>query len=70
MISEDNLEFIRARDGFYLVGTPKSQLKLFEQELLKKDWQEVQPGVEVKLCDEEGELFILCRSEGLLTGVG
>ena len=64
MVSEENLEFLRERNGFYLVGTPKSQLQRFEQELLKKDWQEVQAGVEVKLCDEEGELFILCRSEG------
>ena len=64
MVSEENLEFLRERNGFYLVGTPKSQLQRFEQELLEKDWQEVQAGVEVKLCDEEGELFILCRSEG------
>jgi len=64
MVSEENLEFLRERNGFYLVGTPKSQLKRFEQELLAKDWQEVQAGVEVKLCEEEGELFVLCRSEG------
>ena len=64
MVSEENLDFLRERNGFYLVGTPKSQLQRFEQELLGKDWKEVQPGVEVKLCDQEGELFILCRSEG------
>ena len=64
MVSEENLEFLRGRNGFYLVGTPKSQLRHFERELLEKDWQEVQAGVEVKLCEEEGELFILCRSEG------
>lgn len=64
MVDEENLEFLRARNGFYLVGTPKSRLREFEQELLEKDWKEVQPGVEVKLCEEEGELFILCRSEG------
>lgn len=64
MVSEENLEFLRERNGFYLVGTPKSELQQFERELLEKGWQEVQPGVEVKLCEEEGELFILCRSEG------
>lgn len=64
MVSEENLEFLRERNGFYLVGAPKSQLRRYEQELLEKDWQEVEPGVEVKLCEEEGELFILCRSEG------
>ncbi len=25
MVSEENLEFLRERDGFYLVGTPKSR---------------------------------------------
>lgn len=64
MVSEENLEFLKERNGFYLVGTPKSQLQRFEQQLLEKDWKEVEPGIEVKLCEEEGELFILCRSEG------
>lgn len=64
MVDEENLEFLRERGGFYLVGTPKSQLERFEQELLEKDWREVQLGVEVRLCEQEGELFILCRSEG------
>jgi transposase len=64
MVSEENLEFLRERNGFYLVGTPKSELQQFERELLGKDWKEVRPGVEVKLCEAENELFILCRSEG------
>ena len=67
MVSEDNLEFMRASNARYLVGTPKSLLKKFEQELLKKDWQEVGPGVEVNLIQSpEGkeETFVLCRSLG------
>ena len=50
----------------YLVGTPKSLLKKFEQYLLDQDWEEVQPGVEVRLCPSpEGveETFVLCRSQ-------
>jgi len=39
------------------VGTPKSLLKKFEQELLKEDWHTIREGIEVKLCarprDEE-----------------
>ncbi len=76
MVSEDNLEFLRDGDRRYLVGTPKSMLKKFEQELLGKDWHRVRNGVEVKLCsaphenrDQEPaddssltETFILCRS--------
>jgi transposase len=67
MVSEKNLEFMRHRGARYLVGTPKSMLKRFEQELLSKDWEEVQPGLEVKLCSNpEGkeETFVLCRSAG------
>lgn len=67
MVSEDNLQFMRGRGACYLVGTPKSMLKKFEQQLLQKDWQEVQPGVEVKLCknsNNEEETFVLCRSQG------
>ena len=67
MVSEDNLEFMRTTGARYLVGTPKSLLKKFEQQLLDQNWEEVQPGVEVKLCrSPEGtdETFVLCRSQG------
>ena len=49
------------------MGTPKSLLKKFEQHLLDQNWEEVQSGVEVKLCPSpEGtdETFVLCRSLG------
>jgi len=67
MVSEENIDFLRQRQARYLVGTPKSQLKQFESDLLEdKDWTEVQPGVEVKLAphpDGEGqERYLLCRS--------
>jgi transposase len=67
MISEENLDFLRARDARYLVGTPKSQLKKFQTQLLDKEhWSEMQPGVEVKLVAHPdggpGEQYILCRS--------
>ncbi|MBU2262999.1 MAG: IS1634 family transposase [Proteobacteria bacterium] len=67
MVSEDNLEYMRQKGARYLVGTPKSMLKKFEQELLSQDWEEVQPGVEVRLCpshEDKGETFVLCRSQG------
>jgi transposase len=65
MVSEDNLKFIRDRDGSYIVGTPKSMLKQFEQYLTDKDWHEVQAGVEVKLvtADNGSERFIIARSK-------
>ena len=48
IVSEENLAAIRKRDGHYLVGTPRSQMKQFEAELLKEDWTRVRPEVEVK----------------------
>jgi len=50
MVSEENLDFMRKVDVRYLVGTPKTMLKKFERPLLEQDWEEVQPGVDVKLC--------------------
>jgi transposase len=67
MVSEENLCFLRSTGAHYVVGTPKSLLKKFEHELLDQNWEEVQPGVDVKLCrSPEGteETFILCRSAG------
>jgi transposase len=67
MVSEENIDFLRERQARYIVGTPKSQLKQFETQLLEaKDWTEVQAGVEVKLVahpDGRGqEQYVLCRS--------
>lgn len=67
MVSEENIDFLRARQARYIVGTPKSQLKRFEAQLLEAaGWAEVQDGVEVKLVKHpEGgrnEQFVLCRS--------
>jgi hypothetical protein len=48
IVSEADLAAIRKRGGQYLVGTPSSQMKQFEAELLKEDWTRVRPEVEVK----------------------
>ena len=44
MVSEKNLAFIRERNGFYLVGTPKAMLRKFEHHLTDQDWTEVRAG--------------------------
>jgi transposase len=66
LVSEANLAAIRKRGGQYLVGTPRSQMKQFEQELLKDDWTRVRPDVEVKkvAIPQGEETFILCRTAG------
>jgi len=67
MISEDNIDFLRARQARYSVGTLKSQLRGFEEQLLEQDnWAQVQDGVEVKLVahpdGNSDEQYVLCRS--------
>jgi transposase len=67
MVSEKNIAFLRARNARYLVGTPKAQLREFEQQLLDQaGWSEVQDGLEARLIahpDGKGEeQYVLCRS--------
>jgi len=64
IVSEANLEFLRARGARYLVGTRRAWLERYERELLSKDWQRISDEVEVKLMAGEGakEAFILARS--------
>ncbi len=66
IVSEENLVAIRKRGGQYLTGTPRSQMKQFEAELLKEDWTQVRPEVEVrKVAIPQGEeTYILCRTAG------
>ena len=66
MVSESNIAFLRDGGRRYIIGTPKSMLRKFETELIKKDWHTVREGLEVKLCRRDdlaqGELFVVCRS--------
>ncbi len=67
IVSEENLEWLRARGGRYLVGTPKNRLREFEKELLEgTEWQEIYSEVEVKLVrtpdGENAERYVICRS--------
>lgn len=66
IVSEENLAAIRKRGGQYLVGTPRRQMKRFEAELLKEDWTQVRPDVEVKrvAIPQGNETYILCRTTG------
>jgi transposase len=66
IVSEDNLAAIRKRGGHYLTGTPRSQMKKFEAELLKENWTRVRPEVEVKkvVIPQGEETYILCRTSG------
>jgi transposase len=64
IISEDNLQALRKRDGQYLVGTPRAKLKQFEKQLLDGPWEKIRPDVEVQRVSTPigDETYILCRS--------
>lgn len=64
IVSEENLQLLRERGAHYLVGTPKRQLKAYEQKLLAGDWQQVSAEVQVQLLAEADEVYVLCRSTG------
>ena len=64
MVSEENVEYLKKEGRRYIVGTPKNQLRKYEQELLSKEWKQVHDGLQVRLCPapDGKEVFILCRS--------
>jgi transposase len=66
MTSEENLAWFWQTNRRFLVGTPKAELKKWEQQIVEqKDWKKVREGLEVKLCagPDGKETFVLCRSE-------
>jgi transposase len=64
MVSPENLDYLRQDGRRYIVGTPKSMLKDYEQALRHGDWQSVHEGLEVQRVPGPSgdETFILCRS--------
>ena len=63
--TEEMLETMRAGDApvHYLVGTPKGRLTRLERSFLDLPWQAVRQSVDVKLLTNDGELYVLVRSE-------
>lgn len=53
-----------AREVSYLVGTPKSKIKQHEKLWLDLPWQKVRDSVDVKLYEQDGELYVLAKSGG------
>jgi len=64
--TEEILQEMRdpAREIFYLVGTPKGKIQQYEKKWLDLPWQQVRDSVEVKLFEQDGELYVLAKSEG------
>lgn len=64
--TEDSLSKMRGADTpvHYLVGTPKGRLSKLEKRFVGMSWAQARESVQVKLLDEQGELYILARSQG------
>jgi transposase len=64
MTSEENIAYLREGGRRYILGTPKSELKKFERQLVDGNWTDIHEGLEVKQCPsaDDEETFILCRS--------
>src|SRR5512137_73146 len=64
--TEDILREMRAATTpvSYLVGTQRGRLTKLEKEFLKLPWARVKDSLEVKLLPQQGELYILARSDG------
>ena len=64
--TEAVLQEMRAaeRQMFYLVGTPKARVNQYEKQWLDLPWHKVRDSVEVKLFSQDGEMFVLAKSEG------
>jgi transposase len=60
--TEASLKEMRQEGMAYLVGTPKSLLNKVEKDLVDRSWEEVHEGVQVKLLEQEKELYVLARS--------
>jgi len=65
MSSESNLEWLREGGRQYLIGTPRTEMKKWAQELrAEQGWNEIREGLDVKVCEgpDGKETFLLCRS--------
>ena len=62
--TEEVLAEMRASETpvYYLVGTPRGRLSQLEQDFLTQPWAQVRDTVQVKLVEQDGELYILARS--------
>jgi len=51
------------REIFYLVGTPKGKIQQYEKKWLDLPWQKVRESVDVKLFEQDGELYVLAKAK-------
>jgi hypothetical protein len=52
------------QETFYLVGTSRAKVQQYAKKWLELPWQKVRASVEVKLFAQDGELYVLAKSQG------
>ena len=64
--TEATLRYMRepGREMYYLVGTPKGRINKDEKEWLDLPWHQMRDSVQVKLYEDQGEIYVLARSDG------
>ena len=65
MVSGDNISWLNATGRRYVIGTARSELGRFAQQMAEKtDWRRIREDIEVKICrgPDGSESFLLCRS--------
>jgi transposase len=62
MTSEENLAFLSRPGRRYLIGTRRSELANFREELCGEGWTALREEVEVKPVEREGVAYLLARS--------
>jgi hypothetical protein len=62
--TEEVLAEMRASETpvHYIVGTPKGRLSRYEEKLLSLPWEKVRDSLNVKLLEQDGELYVLASS--------
>jgi transposase len=64
MASRKNVEWLQRTGRRYVLGAARTEVKRWSQAFAEeRGWTKAREGVEVKLCPEAGETFVLCRSQ-------
>jgi len=63
MASRKNVEWLQRTGRRYVLGAARTEVKRWEKAFVdEQGWTSVREGIEVKLCQEATETFVLCRS--------
>src|SRR5262245_30908193 len=62
MISDENLKFLGEAGRRYIIGTRRSEMGAFQEDLVSTGWQRIREQVDVKPAERDGTAYLLVRS--------